>query len=147
MRITPADAPRLAQRSVAFVEQKFGFELPYTAESLAFVEEVIDRIRATGATEQQAAGLLVGLGCYAGEVLVRKARATWRCATDVKSDAPARFPIVLTLAGATVCDPLGRVFQLFADPAADSLSSLYETATSAGPPPPPAARQPTQVTD
>ena len=129
MRITPADAPQLARRSVEFVQQKFEFELRYTAESLVFVEAVIDQIRATGATEQQASGLLVGLGCYAGEVLVRQARATWRCATDVKASAPTRSPIVLTLAGATVCDPLARVFQLFADPSADSLASLYATAT------------------
>ena len=129
MRITPADAPQLARRSVAFVQEKFEFELPYTAESLVFVEAVIDQIRATGATEQQAAGLLVGLGCYAGEVLVRNARATWRSAAAVKSNAPSRSPIVLTVAGAAVCDPLARVFQRFADPSADSLASLYETAT------------------
>jgi hypothetical protein len=132
MRLTPADAPQLAQRSVGFVQQKFGLELRYTAESLAFVEAVIDQIRETGATEQQASGLLVGLGCYAGEVLVRNARATWRCSTDVKSSARSRFPIVLTLAGATVCDPLARVFKLFADPSADSLASLYETAKGSG---------------
>ena len=134
MGITPADAPQLARRSVEFVGQKFGFELRYTAESLAFVEAVIDQIRATGATEQQASGLLVGLGCYAGEVLVRNARATWRCAADVRTGAAGRFPIVLTLAGATVCNPLARVFQRFADPSADSLASLYDAATGTGDP-------------
>ena len=35
----------------------------------------VDKIRATGATQQQASGLLSGLGCYVGEVFVRNAKA------------------------------------------------------------------------
>ena len=131
MRITPAEAPEVARRSVRFVEEKFGFELRYTAESLVFVEAVVDRIRETGATEEQAAGLLVGLGCYAGEVLVRHARASWRRADETKADARSRFPILLTLAGAEVCDPLKLVFQRFGDPSSDALAVLYDRALAA----------------
>jgi hypothetical protein len=126
--MTPAEAPQIARRSVQFVEEKFGLELRYTVESLVFVEAVIDRIRATGASEEQARGVLAGLGCYAGEVLVRNARASWRPATEVKAGGPSRSPILLTLAGARVCDPLARVFERFADPSSDGVASLYDTA-------------------
>jgi len=143
MRVTPAEAPQIARRSVLFVEEKFGVELRYTAESLVFVEAVIDRIRATGASEEQASGILAGLGCYAGEVLVRNARASWRGAAEVKAGAPSRSPILLTLAGARVCDPLACVFARFADPASDGLATLYDLALGAasdgtGRPPEPA---------
>ena len=74
-----ADTVRpLAEGSVEFVCKKFGFTLPYTPESLLVVDAIVDKINATGATEQQASGLLAGLGCYVGEVFVRHARASWR---------------------------------------------------------------------
>jgi hypothetical protein len=152
MRVTPAEAPQIARRSVLFVEEKFGVELRYTAESLVFVEAVVDRIRATGASEEQASGLLAGLGCYAGEVLVRHARASWRGAAEVKADAPARFPALLTLPGAKVCDPLACVFARFADPASDGLATLYDLALGAPstapgrPPAPEPARDPRRAT-
>jgi hypothetical protein len=78
VRVSPTTASQVAEGSVAFVNDKFGFSLPYTPESLIVVDAIIDKIKATGATEQQASGLLSGLGCYVGEVLVKHAKASWR---------------------------------------------------------------------
>ena len=69
MKVSPSTASRRAEESVEFVHKKFGFALPYSPESLLVVEAIVDKIKATGATEQQASGLLAGLGCYVGEVL------------------------------------------------------------------------------
>lgn len=127
MPISPSTAPQLAAASVIFVEHKFGFRLPYTPESLILVDAIVDKIRSTGATEQQASGLLSGLGCYVGEVFVRNAKASWRSTAEMKMGESCRFPAVLAWPGPRACDPIGRVFQRFSRGAADSVALLYET--------------------
>ena len=133
MKLSPSTAPQLAEGSVAFVKQKFGFELLYTPESLILVDAIVDKIRETGATERQASGLLSGLGCYAGEVFVRNAKASWRSTVEMGMSRSCRFLIVLALPGPTACDPIGRVFQRFGDGPTDGVARLYETAVPLGP--------------
>jgi len=134
MRISPSTAPQLAEGSVAFVEHKFGFRLPYTPESLILVDAIVDKIKATGATEEQASGLLSGLGCYVGEVFVRNAKASWRRTAEMRMSKRCRFPAVLALPGPTGCDPIGRVFQRFRCGPTDSVAMLYEAAVPRGAP-------------
>jgi len=127
-RVSPDSAPRLAAGSVDFVQKKFGFSLPYTPESLLVVDAIVDKIRETGATEQQASGLLVGLGCYAGEVLVRHARASWRWTKEMGMVRTCLYPVVLALRGAQGCDPIGRVFLRFGTGVSESVAALYDNA-------------------
>jgi hypothetical protein len=127
MRLSTATAPQLAEGSVDFVRQKFGFSLPYTPESLVLVDAIIDKIRATGVSEQQGSGLLCGLGCYVGEVFVRNARASWRARAEMRMRGSYRFPVVLAMLGASGCDPIGRVFERFNRAQADGAARLYET--------------------
>jgi hypothetical protein len=126
MRVSPETAPQIAEGSVEFVQKKFGFALPYTPESLILVDAIVDKIKATGATEQQASGLLSGLGCYVGEVLVRHARASWRWTAEMSMTRSCRFPIVLVLPGLTGCDAIGQAFERFRDGNADGAALLYE---------------------
>jgi len=128
MRVSPETAPQIAEGSVEFVHKKFGFALPYTPESLILVDAIVDKIKATGATEQQASGLLSGLGCYVGEVLVRHARASWRWTAEMSMTRSCRFPIVLVLPGLTGCDAIGKAFERFRDGNADGAALLYEKA-------------------
>ena len=128
MKVSPNTAPHFAEGSVEFVYKKFGFALPYTPASLIVVDAIVDKIKATGATEQQASGLLAGLGCYVGEVLVRHAKASWRWTAEMGMAASCRFPVVLALPGVTGCDAIGKVFQRFSGGAAESVAQLYEIA-------------------
>jgi hypothetical protein len=128
VRVSPETAPQIAEGSVEFVHKKFGFALPYTPESLILVDAIVDKIKATGATEQQASGLLSGLGCYVGEVLVRHARASWRWTAEMSMTRSCRFPIVLVLPGLTGCDAIGKAFERFRDGSADGMALLYEKA-------------------
>jgi hypothetical protein len=127
MIVTPSTASQVAAGSVAFVREKFGFELLYTPESLLFVDAIVDKIRGTGATEHQASGLLSGLGCYAGEVFVRHAKASWRSTADMGVRG-CRVPVILALPGPTACDPIGCVFQRFTLGEEHSVARLFEAA-------------------
>jgi hypothetical protein len=134
VRVSPDTAPQIAEGSVEFVYKKFGFALPYTPASLIVVDAIVDKIKATGATEQQASGLLSGLGCYVGEVFVRHAKASWRWTAEMNMTGSCRFPIVLVLPGLTGCDAIGKAFERFRGVNADDgVALLYERAVGRRP--------------
>jgi hypothetical protein len=126
-RASPETAAQIAEGAVTFVQRKFGIELPYNPPSLILVDAILDKIRATGASEHQASGLLLGLGCYVGEVLVRNARASWRLTAQMKMAKECRFAIVAVLTGGVACDPIGKVFERFTGEATPDLAEFYQT--------------------
>jgi hypothetical protein len=128
-RVRASDAPpQLAERMVAFVERRFGLLLPYNPPSLIVVDALIDKIKATGASEKQASGLLVGLGCYVGEVFVRHTRATWRPTAEMGMSKVCTFPMVVALPGAVGYNPIGKVFDRFRTGESASVAAFYEAA-------------------
>ena len=125
-------APQIAQGAVALVKKKFGFQLNYDPPSLIVVDLLVDKIKATGASEHQASGLLLGLGCYVGEVFVRHARASWRETAQMGMSRTCAYPIVLALPGAVGCNAIGIVFRRFNAGPAEGAAFLWE---STAPPP------------
>ena len=119
-------APQIAQGAVALVQRKFGFKLNYDPPSLIVVDLLVDKIKETGATEHQASGLLLGLGCYVGEVFVRNARASWRDTAQMSMKKSVAYPVVIALPGAVGCDPLGAVFRRFGAGPPEGVAALYE---------------------
>jgi hypothetical protein len=126
IRPSPDTAALLAERAVNFVHRKFGVLLPYNPPSLILVDALVDKIKATGASEQQASGLLLELGCYVGEVFVRHARATWRLTAEMGMAKDCGFPIVVVLPGPAGCNPIGRVFDRFRSGDSASLAAFYQ---------------------
>jgi hypothetical protein len=133
--VTPTvpTAPKIAQGAVALVKKKFGFQLNYDPPSLIVIDALIDKIKETGASEHQASGFLLGLGCYVGEVFVRHARASWRETAQMGLTKTCAYPIILALPGRVGCDAIGIVFRRFATGPAESAALLWES--TALPPP------------
>jgi hypothetical protein len=129
--VTPTveTAPQIAQGAVALVKKKFGFQLNYDPPSLIVIDMLIDKIKETGASEHQASGLLLGLGCYVGEVFVRHARASWRATAEMGMSRTCAYPIILALPGAVGCNAIGIVFRRFATGPAESAALLWESTT------------------
>jgi hypothetical protein len=124
---TVQTAPQIAQGAVALVKKKFGFQLNYDPPSLIVIDMLVDKVKETGATEHQASGLLLGLGCYVGEVFVRHARASWRETGQMGLTRTVAYPIVIALPGPIGCDTIGAVFRRFAKGAPESAATLYES--------------------
>jgi hypothetical protein len=124
---TVPTAPQIAQGAVALVKKKFGFQLNYDPPSLIVIDLLVDKIKETGASEHQASGLLLGLGCYVGEVFVRHARASWRATAEMGMSRSCAFPIILALPGAVGCNAIGIVFRRFAAGPGESAALLWET--------------------
>jgi hypothetical protein len=114
------------------VQRKFGFRLDYDPPSLIVVDALVDKIKATGATEHQASGLLLGLGCYVGEVFARHAKGSWRSTGEMALTRSVAYPIVIALPGAVGCDALGAVFRRFAAGGPEGVAALYEATVMAG---------------
>jgi hypothetical protein len=132
MKLSANTARPFAEGSVEFVWKKFGFVLPYTPESLLVVDAIVEKIKTTGATEQQASGLLAGLGCYVGEVFVRHAKATWRSTAEMGRTESCRYPVVLALPGLSTCDAIGQVFRRFSGGDPESLALFYQISVAPG---------------
>lgn len=130
---TVQTAPQIAQGAVALVKKKFGFQLNYDPPSLIVVDMLVDKIKETGASEHQASGLLLGLGCYVGEIFVRHARASWRETAQMGMTKTCAYPILLALPGKVGCDAIGIVFRRFNIGPSESAALLWET--TALPPP------------
>lgn len=126
MTPTVSTAPQIAQGAVALVKKKFGFQLNYDPPSLIVIDMLIDKIKETGASSHQASGLLLGLGCYVGEVFVRHARASWRETAQMGLTRTCRYPIVLALPGKVGCDAIGVVFRRFDAGPAEGAALLWE---------------------
>jgi hypothetical protein len=110
------------------VQRKFGLLLPYNPASLILVDALVDKIKVTGASEGQASGLLLELGCYVGEVFVRHARASWRLTAEMGMSKVCGFPMVIAFPGAVGCNPIGKVFDRFRTGQTASVAGLYQTA-------------------
>jgi len=123
-------APQIAQGAVALVKRKFGFQLNYDPPSLIVIDLLVDKIKATGASEHQASGLLLGLGCYVGEVFVRHARASWRETAQMGMSRTCAYPIVVALPGAVGCNAIGIVFRRFNAGPAEGAALLWESTAS-----------------
>lgn len=126
MTPTVQTAPQIAQGAVALVKKKFGFQLNYDPPSLIVIDMLIDKIKETGASSHQASGLLLGLGCYVGEVFVRHARASWRETAQMGLTKTCAYPIVLALPGKVGCDAIGVVFRRFDAGPAEGAALLWE---------------------
>jgi len=126
IRPSPETAAQIAEGAVAFVERKFSTLLLYNPPSLILVDAIVDKIKETGASEHQASGLLLGLGCYVGEVLVRNARSSWRATAEMRMAKACKFTIVVALPGGIGCNPIGKVFERFNGEAREGLASFYQ---------------------
>ncbi len=126
IRPSPETAAQIAEGAVAFVKRKFSTLLLYNPPSLILVDAIVDKIKETGASEHQASGLLLGLGCYVGEVFVRNARASWRLTAEMRMAKACKFTIVVALPGGIGCNPIGKVFERFNGEAREGLAAFYQ---------------------
>ncbi|MFA3875907.1 hypothetical protein ABS735_19850 [Streptomyces sp. MMCC 100] len=117
--------------------------LDYSVASLRIVDFLVDGLRKNGVEAARVSGTLFGLGAYVGEVLVRRAGATW---IDLDTDQRTCFgqPVGVRMPDGRVWNPLGRVRNCFdAGSSQESLRTFYLTLH--GRIPRPVARQPSET--
>lgn len=128
--LEPDSAPLHAADIVASAADISGTTLDYSPESIDLVEEIVDELRADGATGEEMAESMVGFGCYIGEILTRHAGGTWRRAPA----AQQTVPLVVELPDARQCRPIDWMFRRLELGDGVSLHGLYAAACAGGGP-------------
>ena len=116
--LVPENATLFARDIVAQSAQQ-GIQLDYSLDSLGFADSVLRSLRANGVTVEQVPEVLLGFGCYLGEVVLRAREGSWR------ANSATALPISIVLSDGTAFDPLGVAFAALA-----GASSLVDYATS-----------------
>lgn len=115
-----------ARRFVARVTQRNRLPLDFSVRSLRVVDFVLDGLRKSGRERAEVAETLSGFGAYVGEVLVRRAGATW-----IDFDASQREffgqAVGVRMPDGRVWSPLGKVVNRYEVGAAESLQTFYLT--------------------
>jgi hypothetical protein len=118
---------RCATAFVARATARGRLPLDYSVASLRVVDSLIDGLRKGSARQRESVDeLLLGLGAYVGEVLVRRAGATW---VDFDATQRAYFgqPAGVRMPDGRVWNPLGRTVNRFEVGADESLQTFYLT--------------------
>jgi len=129
---TPETAAEIAALFVPWVEETYGATLDYGVYSLKQVDGIIDDLR-RDQTFEDLQPLLFSMGCYVGEVLVRRSGGRWRLADQVGMTAVAASPIVVAMPDGRGCNPIGKVYKRFQDGPADSIAGFFQAMTELAP--------------
>ncbi|MFH8439851.1 hypothetical protein ACH4D3_01290 [Streptomyces sp. NPDC018026] len=123
-------AEEMRSTAAAFVRRatvRNRLPLDYSVASLRVVDFLVDGLRKNGVEEVRVREALLGLGAYVGEVLVRRAGATW---IDFEADQRSYFgePAGVRMPDGRVWNPLGKVRNCFAvGSSQESLRTFYLT--------------------
>jgi hypothetical protein len=98
--------------------------LDYSVASLRLVDLVVDGLRRNQQQRAQVAGTLLGLGAYAGEVIVRRAGATW-VDFDASQHELFRQHVGIRMPDGRVWNPLGKVVNRFEAGTDESVQRFY----------------------
>jgi hypothetical protein len=120
--LTPFEARARAQMMVKSAA-KLCIELNYSSDSLADIDMLIDKERETGiVTTKEMCKVLLWLGAYSGEVLVRNLGGKWQRG----SGAPDQDPLVLVINGTYAINVVSMVFRRFVLGEPHSIARMYE---------------------
>ncbi len=111
--LTPEHAADHAQLCVDGAKKIDGIDLDFSAESLEYVDTVIESWRTEEADLAQVATVLFTIGCYVGEVFVRHADAKWVVPENPEEET---FPLLLEMPDGSYCRAIDHVFKRFEDP-------------------------------
>jgi hypothetical protein len=130
MGVTPSpdNAAAIAEMAVPWVVEAYGVQLDYGLFSLKQLDGILDDLRKTERFETLQP-LLFSLGCYVGEVLVRRGRGRWRTTEEVGMVGVATSPIVVETVDGRACNPVGKVYKCFQNGQEDSIARFYHDMT------------------
>lgn len=117
---TPNDFTREAAEFCALALESYGLELDYSPDTIKKLEQFMNDNFDPGAADDNAA-LIVSMGCYVGEVIIRSHGGRWQ-ADEEFFHSPA---VIIEGKLQTHTFPLSRVWRRFEYGAGESLVAYY----------------------
>jgi hypothetical protein len=118
--------PSLAAEIVTLVREEADILLDYSPSSLALVDRIIDGIARENLSPRAVTRLLLRLGAYTGEVLVRRAGGSW-VEFDLTQRGIFDQPFGIRTPDGQVWNPLGKVAERYEAGMHNSLSRFYRS--------------------
>lgn len=123
----PENATLLAEVCVEAAKKVSGFELDFRPESLALVEDQIERFRMSGTSVDALGSTLFCFGCYLGEVLIRNLGGRWIEEEKSPMKGLAGWPLVTLMKNGSCWNPIGRVFKRFDEGVSEAIPYFFAT--------------------
>ena len=121
---TVRDARALAASAIPLAKQAENVDLDFSPASLEAIDNIVLNMRDEGTPAAAAAQVLLVLGCYVGEVLVRNTDGLWDEPSAAEVQAGARVPGIRGKSG-RFYDPVGQVFRLMQEGGGESLAFYF----------------------
>lgn len=104
------NATHHAKLAVRAAWEEFDMALDYSAQSLEEVDVQVESLREDGYTAEDVAEALFVLGCYVGEVMVKRLGGRWieTARSPLRDVSP--WPMVVLLRDGSAWDPIGKAF-------------------------------------
>jgi hypothetical protein len=108
---TPATAADHAELAARLASEEHDVDLDFSTRSLENLDALVDTLREDGLSGEEAAEALFVMGCYLGEVLVRRLGGAWLATplSPLKDVSP--WPMVVGLPDGSTWDAIGKVFR------------------------------------
>lgn len=133
--VTPSNAPKFAADVVKMVQINEGVTLDYSVESLVIIDALLGAWHDQGCKTEDVEAVLFHFGCYVGEVFLRNTGAAWRSTTKEEEQTLFGVPLVVSLGGDKVANPIGKVIKRLQHGNEHNLPYFYKAFTQpqAGP--------------
>lgn len=117
----------LADAASISVRANTGQPLSFEPSSVSAVDGFLGEIAEEGGGSDELAELIVKLGAYVGELMVRYAGGRW---VDPPTELGSGWPAVVLLPSGYYATPLDRAFKRVDNGTEDSLTTFWEVATA-----------------
>ena len=125
---SPENARDHAQIAVDLAREEFDAGLDFSPESLELADSLVDSLREEGLDAEGAAERLFVLGCYLGEVMVRRLGGTWVSTSRSSLRGLSPWPMVVALPGGSAWDAIGKAYKRLELGDSEYLPAFFEAA-------------------
>jgi hypothetical protein len=125
---SPENARDHAQIAVALAREEYDAELDYSPESLEAADALVDSLREEGLDGEAAAERLFVIGCYLGEVMVRRLGGAWASTSLSSLRGVSPWPMVVALPDGSAWDAIGKAYKRLELGDSEYLPAFFEAA-------------------
>jgi len=125
---SPENARDHAQIAVGLARDEYEAELDFSPGSLDVVDSLVDSLREEGIDGEGAAEALFVLGCYLGEVMVRRLGGSWVSTARSSLRGVSPWPMVVALPDGSAWDAIGKTYKRLELGDSEYLPAFFEAA-------------------
>jgi hypothetical protein len=122
--LSPVQAQKFAVAAVQILQKLRGVTLDFTPASLQEIDRFVLKLRDEGSKPETVNNLIVALGCYVGEVMVRNLDFVWAMPNEQERTVGFSYVGVRSKTG-YFSNPIGKVLKLFTNGQEDSVAYFY----------------------